>query len=1066
MMLASTLRLDVEEDLVADDKPLIPVEVALTGKLITGEDATVISPTGEANFQSLKNMRYTDTNPKSIAGMTKINTTALSSHPKIRSGIHFKKDQPSENHVLVQAFNSGETESKVFQNTTAIPNTGDFAATALHTDSSGSSVGVFSKALAGNIAYCNGKESLVWGGDEHFSSGFVNYNPDGNLFKDYTTATQNTLTDSQNIATLTTVGSGTPQNTTLLLHLDNNVTDSSPTTPHTVTNNNVTFTTSAKMGTHAATFNGTNAYLTIPDNADFDFSGGVFTVDFYIKPTADGTIYSHATDANNWFRIAYSFNRIIVEINIAGVTTTILGLTSTTNIETGAWHHVEVTENGNDWYLFVDGSLVYFNDATITGATRAANYTGTVYIGAFYNGAVLSDYITADIDEFRIGKGTALHTDYFDPRNSAYGTAAAYVMVGAVRPIKGAKFYVGTANATASSVKVEEWQISSSGNITTGYWVDIVSPTDGTASGGVSLAQTGSITFSDTSATSKPRLFNNTYLYWYRFTFLSVDNTTTISQLTLDMSMQQIRDLWDGETRQELSFVAYNGANKYDNTINVFEPTYNSANTATFADIGGYNGELVVGFTEKLTGLDIRFVSENGNTVQGHMWIEYWSGGIWKPLSVERDGTALNDASMGQSGIIRFTSPLDGEEMRKTEEGKPSLYYYRIFPLIAGQGITYSANVKIYYIGGIPAQKQINGYKFPILSHNRLILCSDQDDKKNSIKVGASGSNSVFNGTDSIELSFGNDEELTAGVGLYSLFSSSLYNLTILCKKNETWVVEGNSPQNYTWYKASDGIGCVAPLTMKSVNVEPSDGNPGYHAAIWQGINGVYLYNGRDFLQIDEDISDVLGRINTSKIADSVAFVDEDRDEYHWLVATGASATLNEEWVFDVRRFKWYQIDRGTYLQSGFDVIDTSGNRYTYGSIDTGYLERLENGTTFDGSNIVSELHIGDVTLDGTVMTETQLRNIKLITVAKTNTANNISVTHYGDTKTTGTAFPAISPLASGSRVTKVTKSVNHQGGHIFHSLKFNLTTNDETSGLEPLYLGVYYKRIRESLGG
>lgn len=100
-----------------NDKELIPVQIGLTGKLVTAYDSTKLIATKDNTtvaeyFKSLKNTRYTDNGIKGISGMTKINTSALSTHPKIRNIFQFQKAQPQENHVLVQAYNSGETESK------------------------------------------------------------------------------------------------------------------------------------------------------------------------------------------------------------------------------------------------------------------------------------------------------------------------------------------------------------------------------------------------------------------------------------------------------------------------------------------------------------------------------------------------------------------------------------------------------------------------------------------------------------------------------------------------------------------------------------------------------------------------------------------------------------------------------------------------------------------------------------------------------------------------------------------------------------------------------------------
>ncbi len=66
--------------------------VPLSGKLITAEDPLIVGK----NFQTLTNMRYGDASPKTISGMTKINTTALTTYLKVRSAFHFRKNYQSD----------------------------------------------------------------------------------------------------------------------------------------------------------------------------------------------------------------------------------------------------------------------------------------------------------------------------------------------------------------------------------------------------------------------------------------------------------------------------------------------------------------------------------------------------------------------------------------------------------------------------------------------------------------------------------------------------------------------------------------------------------------------------------------------------------------------------------------------------------------------------------------------------------------------------------------------------------------------------------------------------------
>jgi hypothetical protein len=997
--------------------------------------------------------------------MSKINTTALSSHPKISNGYHFKKEQPAESHILVQGFNAGETESKVFENKTAVPNAGDFEATALHTDS-GTGQGRFSEAPNGNVAYCNGAESLAWGGDEHFCSGFVNLDPDATWSKDYTTRIQNTKTDDDNIAILTKVPADLPANTGLLLHLDNNVTDSS-TTVHTVTNNNVTFTTTSKFGTHAAVFNGTTAYLTVPDHADFDFSGRDWSIDFRFKPDAGAglkTIYSQYTDANNYFNIQLFglTQQIYVSYSIAGSAFSLRSTLGGWSPFTGDFHHIEVSQDGDNFYIYANGSLI----GSYVKAHTIPDLTGVVHIGANYDGTV-NTYFDGVIDEFRLGK-SHLHDKNFTPREVPYGTAAAYVAIGGIRPMDGVNVDVVTANTTSSSVKVLRWNrenVSYTGatppvNAVEAYWKEMTGVTDNTAAGGISLAQDGSITFN--TETNNPRLYNGSFLYWYLFVFTDVDDTTTIGNVTIDMPMGDIKDLWDGEGRSAVYFEVRTSTGSFDNTINVFEGTYTSSNSATYSDLSAFTGTLLIGFTEQMSALDLRFVTDKINVTPGdQITYSYWNGNNWGYLNTIQENHRNGTKGFSQSGVVSWTPPSLDLEQKQELNGRPPLYYYLIsVPTVLTVG---TDKVHLYYIGGIPAQRPIDGYKFPLMSHNRLMLCSNQDDKKNSILIGASETSSIFNGVDSREIPFGNDDEIIAGAEIYGQFSSELYNLTLLCKKSESWLLS-EQESSFEYYRVSPTIGCTAPLTMTSIRTVGVDERPALNGAIFQSTDAIYLFDGREFHPMHRDIEDVFARINKTYIDKSVGFLDETNQEWHWLVTTGVATTHNEEWVLDLKRDRWYQIDRTSYLQSGFKVEDTVGNFYTYGTLDTGYMERLENGNTFDGSDMAFSLWTSDMPLSGSTIYETRIRQLNLLMKSKNTTTNSVAVTHYGDGETTGTALTSISPANTTGRIVSRTKSEN-TGKHVFHSIKLAMTTNNEDIGFEPLSLGVFYQDVGEHKG-
>jgi len=1104
-------------------------EILLGGKLVTAEDGMSI---GE-NFKTLTNMRYTDSHPKSIGGMTKINTTALTTYLKIKNGFHFKKAQPAESHILVQAYNSGSTASQVLQNTTAIPSQGDFSGTALHTDTSGAGVGRFDDTPNGGLVYCNNKETMFWGGDEYLCSGFINYDPDDSFSYDYSERVRNTLTDTNNIATLYPGYGGLDSNVMLMLHLDNNVTDTSPTTIHTVTNTNVTFDTGNKVfGTHSALFNGSTAYLSIPDNADFDLSGGSFTIDcrarvtslaaanvLYYQKTdilsvaftsgseepsvgdqldgatstetaivdyvdmtsgtwdggdAAGTLYVHtksgAWQAENLNIHGRSVNVMTIggdtsdagdnyiQLSIGtdgaialtiyecyGSGTTKVFLSSDTSvISVNTFYHIEVVENVNDWYLFVDGVL----KAYLSDASRAKNYISVVLIG--YNNTA---YYTGQIDEYRVSN-SARHTVGFDIPTAAYEatTDVFYGYIGSLMPLDGFKITVANANTATGTMSVDYWNGTA--------WASVSTLVDGTASGGASLAQTGSVTFGSTKSTAKIKNINYNFIYWYRVSVTAVDAGVTISNITVSIPFQSMKEIWNGILSECLSCQVYNNSTYYENTINVYAEDYSSANTASFANIGslGTSSDYVVfGFWDRTNGVHISLVDMAANTVANTtLSVDYWNGLAWTTVGTVTDGTVEGTVSFAKSGAVSWNDPGVANEFKKEIAKNLPLYYYRF-----SWNKTLSATVRIDYAGGITAPKDISGYKFPLRAFDRVWLCSRDSEMKNSVVCSSQYTDNIFNGTDSLPFAFGNDTELVAGTTVYAQFGASLYEILIFCKKKETWFLFHNGT---TWEtkNASRTMGCVAPLTMKTAHVG-GDVAPGMNrqVAIWQGADGIFMFDGRMVHPIHNDIRNYFdkrdsGSINVDKITDSTGFVDEQNQEYHWCFASGSSTTLNEEWVYDIRRQKWYNADRGTgnYLQCGIEVTDTNGNNYCYGAIDTGYLERLENGTDFDGTDIVSTMELSDFPLVD-YGTRATLRQILLHMVAKSTTSNSLSVTHYVDSSTSGDSY-TMSPSTSGKRIASVTQDIGKNG--VLHSTKFEMTTDDETVGFEPVKAMYFYE--------
>jgi len=734
-------------------------EIPLTGKLITNEDPAIIG----VNFRQLTNMRYTRTNPKGIGGYSKINSTALA-YPKVRSGIHFRKEQPSESHLVVEAYNSGETASEIYQNTTAIPDTGDFSAS-IYTPSTSAGRGRWSLAPDGYIAYANGEETCVWGGNESQVGGFINYDPSDDFFRDYTDQVSTTKsTGAENIATLERVAEITTNNI-LLLHLENNDTDSS-TSAHTLTNPNVSYTSGAKKwGSYGAELNGSNANFVVPSHADFDFSGVAATwgIDYWgIVDDLDNNHYFYykATDANNYFTCFITTGGAI---QVSHFDTSAETLNSTNGfftgdavITAGVQYHIEISRNGSSWYIFVDGKL----KQTMTDATNTGTETGDVLIGT--NGTA---YYDGKIDEYRISNA-AIHTSDFEIPIAAYGDRnVTYLYVGSIMPLEGIKFYVETANTSSATASINYWDGDS--------WEAVGNFSDGTSSGGKSLAQTGTMGFDSTAGTAKVKDIKGVLTYWYRISIPSMDDNVVVYYVTVKTPFQEIKDGWDGIPLSIPSFFKYKTSYS-EETLRVREADYLELDNSTRSQLHGIttSGFLLCGFEQRMSGVRFLVIGDRGNTATNCVCtVEYWDGDDWVSVGVITDGTSNNNISLAQSGLITWDAIADGVEFKREITGggteSPTLFYYKLSFSKTLDGDT-DNDLYVDQITGVPAQATISAYKFPLYAMDRLWLFSDQKGNKNESLCSSESTVNVLSGDEAIPLFWGDESEIIGAEWLYS----------------------------------------------------------------------------------------------------------------------------------------------------------------------------------------------------------------------------------------------------------------------------------------------------------
>ena len=412
--------------------------------------------------------------------------------------------------------------------------------------------------------------------------------------------------------------------------------------------------------------------------------------------------------------------------------------------------------------------------------------------------------------------------------------------------------------------------------------------------------------------------------------------------------------------------------------------------------------------------------------------------------------------------MASFQAQDENVEFKTNISNNQQYYYYKI---IFSQ--TLSADVRIDYVYGIPAQTKILPHRFSVMWQGRLWLCDEVNNQRNTALPSNYGTNCVFNGNDTVIREFGDSSRLVSCATLFSRYSSNIYDSLILFKRSSVYLVDGTSVDNYITYTVSDTVGIVAENTLVKCDVS-FDISAGItkHILMWRSDRGIEFYDGNTLdPNISDDIRNFFDPSDPSYIDPTVynvsqeeGFYDSIRFCYHWIFTNAGG---KQEWVCDVKRKKWFNIDRGTkILNCGFQVEDAYGTKFLYGGTRDGYIERLENGVDFDGQPLSWTLFLGDILLVKSAEYRSRIRHLKLTCKQKTN--NSVTITHYPDANTASDYTKTVSMANSASRLIQIKDSVNQVG--VFHAYKLTGTNVGETPAFEPLLLGGLFEAIDEDV--
>ena len=422
---------------------------------------------------------------------------------------------------------------------------------------------------------------------------------------------------------------------------------------------------------------------------------------------------------------------------------------------------------------------------------------------------------------------------------------------------------------------------------------------------------------------------------------------------------------------------------------------------------------------------------------------------------------------------------IDEQEFVREDFGSTGYSYKITFDgTLSGKLDSGTTDVHIDLVGGIPAQLTVAPFKFPSKYRDRVLLCGyPKAGEGNRVDYSLTNAPDVWNGFETSmgglqSLYFGGDEELTCGTQIYNRFGANVFAMWVALKKNETYLLLGSTPDPestdyFRIYPVSRNIGCPAPLTLDTAEV-------GYQVstevvrqvAIWLSSSGPVLFDGAVLMPLT-GIENYFDRqnsecINFDYISISRGWYDSNYSEYNLVIPSGSGQTVPNIWlVYDLKLKRWYEKNTGAanYPWSAWEIIDTTGIKYYYSGVSTGYMYRLENGDDWAGTAISQVVETGDFFPTEDIWYETLIRQVKLVAARISQGGASVSIDHYADTATSSSSLTAVDLTSGSARLVKDTQNTNILGWA--HRLKFTSSRSGTTDPFEPIAWGIRGRSIR-----
>jgi len=159
----------------------------------------------------------------------------------------------------------------------------------------------------------------------------------------------------------------------------------------------------SKYGGASMYFPGTNAYLSTPSNAAFQFGTGDFTIEFWVYLSGSGSLFSNSTSSlgSNCLNCRlYSYGTLDFYTSGGAEYTSL-----TSAVTASTWTHLAFVRSGNTVTIYKNGTSIGSN----------ANWGINLNLTNFYINGGRDGNGQKYYDDFRITKGIARYTSNFTP---------------------------------------------------------------------------------------------------------------------------------------------------------------------------------------------------------------------------------------------------------------------------------------------------------------------------------------------------------------------------------------------------------------------------------------------------------------------------------------------------------------------------------------------------------------------------------------------------------------------------------------------------------------------------